>query len=273
VLGVARTDEGAKTLAARGVEPHRGEFTDHQSFISGAQACDGVIHCAFIHDFSRFAENAEIERQTVAAMLEALEGSNKPFIATSGVALLAPGRYSTEEDNPPRASRGETEWMVREAAGRGIRSGVVRLPPTTYEDGAGGFAPVLVDIARQKGVAAYIGDGANRWSAGHRRDAAHLYRLILERGEPGRAYHAVGDEGVPTRDMAGVIGKRLGVPTKSLSPDEAGEHFGWMGLFASVDMPSSSQLTQEWLGWRPTHPGLIADMENAPQLGGSKVAV
>src|ERR1022692_949396 len=192
VLGVARTEQGARTLASRGVEPHMGDLTDHDSFISGARACDAVIQCAFIHDFSRFAENIEIEKNTVAAMLDALAGSRKPFIITSGVAMLAPGRTAAEDDRPQRQGRGETEALVREAAGRGLRTAVIRLPPITYDSGEGGFLPMLVAIAREKGVAAYIGDGANRWPAGHRLDAAHLYRLALETGEPGAAYHAVG---------------------------------------------------------------------------------
>ncbi len=263
VLGVARTDEAAQTLKSWGVEPHRGDLTDHDSFISGAKACDAVIHCAFIHDFSRFAENIEIEQKTVAAMLDALEGSAKPFIATSGMALLAPGHAATEDDQAMPQGRGATEAMVREAAGHGIRTAVIRLPPITHEDGDGGFLPTLVNLARQKGVAAYIGDGANRWPAGHRRDAAHLYRLALEKGAPGAAYHAVGDEGLPAREIAAAIGKRLGLPTASLGAEEAANHFGWLGMLVGVDMPASSQLTQQRLGWRPTHPGLIADIETA----------
>jgi nucleoside-diphosphate-sugar epimerase len=268
VVGVARTEEGARTLASRGVEPHMGDLTDHDSFISGARACDAVIQCAFIHDFSRFAENIEIEKNTVAAMLDALAGSRKPFIITSGVAMLAPGRTATEDDRPQRQGRGETEALVREAAGRGLRTAVIRLPPITYDSGEGGFLPMLVAIAREKGVAAYIGDGANRWPAGHRLDAAHLYRLALEKGELGAAYHAVGDEGVPTREIAAAIGRRLGQQTASLNAEEAVNHFGWLGMFASIDMPASSQLTQQRLGWRPTHPRLIEDINTAASLAG-----
>jgi nucleoside-diphosphate-sugar epimerase len=272
VLGVARTDEGLKTLASRGVEPHRGDLTDHASFISGAKACDAVIHLAFIHDFSRFAENIEIEQQTVAAMLDALEGSGKPFIATSGVALLAPGKLATEDDKAVPQGRGLTETMVREAADRGIRGAVIRLPPITHDSGTGGFLPPLVAIAREKGVAAYIGDGANRWPAGHRLDAARVYRLALEKGEPGAAYHPVGDEGVAARDIAAAIGKRLGLPTVSLSADQAADHFGWIGMFASLDIPASSLITQQRLGWKPTHEGLIEDIENAPELVGASLS-
>ena len=269
VLGVARTEEGARTLASRGVDPHMGDLADHDSFISGARACEAVIQCAFIHDFSRFAENIEIEKNTVAAMLDALAGSGKPFIATSGVAMLAPGRTATEDDQPQRQGRGETEALVREAAGRGLRTAVIRLPPITYDSGEGGFLPMLVGVAREKGVAAYIGDGANRWPAGHRLDAANLYRLALEKGEPGAAYHAVGDEGVPMREIAAAIGRRLGLPTASLGAEDAVNHFGWLGMFAGIDMPATSQLTQQRLGWRPTHARLIEDIASAASLAGS----
>ena len=267
VLGVARTDEAAKTLAARGVEPHRGDLTDHASFIAGAKACDGVIHCAFIHDFSKFMENIEIEKATVRAMLGALEGSGKPLITTSGIAMLAPGRTATEADDAARQGRGETEGMVRDAAGKGIKTAVIRLPPITHEDGDGGFLGPLVGIAKEKGKAAYVGDGANRWPAGNRADAAVLYRLALEKGEPGSAYHAVGDEGVPARDIAGAIGKRLGLPVDSVTPDDAMAHFGFLGMFAAVDMPASSRLTQEKLGWKPTHTGLLEDIATGSRLG------
>jgi nucleoside-diphosphate-sugar epimerase len=271
VLGVARTDTAAAALQRRGVEPHRGDLTDDASFIAGAKACDAVVHCAFIHDFSRFAENIEIEQKTVAAMLDALEGSGKPFVATSGMALLAPGEVATEDQAALPQGRGATEAMVREAAGNGVRTAVIRLPPITHEDGDGGFLPPLVAIAEEKGFAAYVGDGQNRWPAGNRADAAALYRLALEKGEPGAAYHAVGDEGVATRDIATAIGKRLGLPVKSIAADAAGEHFGFLGFFAAIDVPGSSRLTQERLGWQPTHKGLLEDIATAPELIGTKL--
>ena len=271
VLGVARSDAAAGALAGRGVEPHRGELADPASFVAGAVACDATIHCAFIHDFSRFAENIEIEQHTVAAMLDALEGSGKPFIATSGMALLAPGKMATEDDEAMDQGRGATEAMVRAAAARGIRTAVIRLPPITHEDGDGGFLPPLVAIAQEKGVAAYVGDGANRWPAGNRADAASLYRLAMEKGEPGAAYHAVGDEGVATREIAAAIGKRLDLPVVSLPAKKAGEHFGFLGMFAAVDIPGASQITQQRLGWRPTHKRLIDDILTAPQLVGVKL--
>ena len=261
VLGVARTDEGAAALAARGVEPHRGELADHASLVAGATACDGVIHCAFIHDFSRFMENAEIERAAVEAMLASLEGSNKPFIATSGVAMLAQGRLATEADAAAPFGRGATEALVRSAAARGVRTAIVRLPPSTHGQGDRGFTPHLIDIARAKGVSAYVGEGANRWAGGRRADAARLYRLALEKGAAGAVYHAIGDEGVPTRDIAAAIGRRVGVPVVSKSAEEAQDHFGWIGMFFAMDMAASSAWTQGALGWRPTPPGLLADIE------------
>jgi nucleoside-diphosphate-sugar epimerase len=267
VLGVARTEEGAKTLAAHGVEPHIGDLTDHASFISGAKACDAVAHCAFIHDFSKFMENIEIEKATVTAMLAALEGSGKPLVITSGVALLAPGQTATEANDAARQGRGETEGMVRDAASRGLKTAVIRLPPITHQDGDGGFLGPLVAIAKEKGKAGYIGDGANRWPAGNRADAAVLYRLALEKGEPGAAYHAVGDEGVPARDIAGAIGKRLNLPVEAVAPEAAIAHFGWLGMFAGVDMPATSHITQEKLGWKPTHAGLIEDIATGTNLG------
>jgi nucleoside-diphosphate-sugar epimerase len=266
VLGLARTDEGAAALAARGVEAHRGELADHASLIAGAAACDGVIHCAFIHDFSRFVENAEIERAAVEAMLASLEGSAKPFIATSGVAMLAEGRPATEQDRAGPFARGATEAVVRSAAERGVRTAIVRLPPSTHGEGDRGFTPHLIDIAREKGASAYVGEGANRWAGGRRADAARLYRLALEKGKAGAVYHAIGDEGVATRDIAAAIGRRVGVPVISKPPEEAQDHFGWIGMFFAMEMSASSAWTQEALGWRPTPPGLLADIEG-PNYG------
>jgi nucleoside-diphosphate-sugar epimerase len=272
VLGLARTEEGAKVLRARGVEPHPGELADHASLITGALACEGVIHTAFIHDFSRPLETAEIERRAVEAMLAALEGSGRPFIATSGLARLTePGRLAAETDRSAPVGRGATEALVREGARRGIRTGVVRLPPTTHGDGDRGFIPTLMGLARSKGVSAFIGEGLNRWAAGRRADAARLYRLALEHGARGGVYHAVGEEGVPTRDIAAAIGRVLEVPTIAQRSDEADAHFGWIGAFFGLDMAASSAWTQEALGWRPTAPGLLADIEG-PSYAGSASA-
>ena len=261
VLGVARTEQGARTLASRGVEPHMGDLTDHDSFISGARACDAVIQCAFIHDFSRFAENIEIEKNTVAAMLDALAGSRKPFIITSGVAMLAPGRTAAEDDRPQRQGRGETEALVREAAGRGLRTAVIRLPPITYDSGEGGFLPMLVAIAREKGVAAYIGDGANRWPAGHVLDIGHLYRLALEKASAGSQLYAAAEEGITVREIAETIGRHLNVPAVSIPAEQAADHFKAFP-FMTLDITMSNADTRQLLDWEPVHPGLIADLED-----------
>jgi len=194
-------------------------------------------------------------------MLRALAGSNKPFIATSGVAMLAEGRPATEDDQPQPFGRGATEAALRDAAGKGVRTSIVRLPPSTHGEGDRGFTPHLMDIAREKGVSAYIGEGANRWAAGRRADAAKLYRLVLEKGRAGAAYHAIAEEGVPTRDIAAAIGRVVGVPTKSVSQDAAAGHFGWLGMFFGMEVSATSAKTQAELGWTPGPPGLIADIE------------
>ncbi|MBS1664005.1 MAG: SDR family oxidoreductase [Bacteroidetes bacterium] len=265
VLGLARSDASAAAVAAAGAEVLQGDLNDLDSLKRGAAASDGVIHTAFIHDFSNIAASGVIDGQAVTAMGEVLEGSGRPLIVTSGTALVRAGRPSTEEDGADTASAGahrvKSEVITLELASRGVRSMVLRLPPSTHGDGDHGFVPALIGIARAKGVSAYIGDGSNRWAAGHRLDAAHLYRLALEKGAPGSRYHAVGDEGVPTREIAEVIGKRLNLPVVSISSEEAAGHFGWLSHFFAFDAPSSSALTQERLGWRPTHPGLIADLE------------
>ncbi|HEX4182257.1 MAG TPA: SDR family oxidoreductase [Caulobacteraceae bacterium] len=272
VLGVARTDEGAKALAARGVEVHRGDLTEPETLAAGARACDAVAHTAFIHDFSRFAESAEIERAALEAMLDALEGSNKPFVISSGLLLMQAGGESlTETDVGSDFGRGATENMVAAAAGRGVRTAAIRLSPTTHSKDDRGFTPRLIDIARQSGVAAYIGDGANRWPAVHRLDAARLYRLALEKGSPGARYHAVGDEGVPTREIAEAIGRHLNLPVVSLPAEKASEHFGFLGMFFGVNAPATAHLTRAELGWEPREPGLLAGLStDAYYQSGSK---
>ena len=271
VIGLARSDAAADTLARLGVKAHRGELSDTDSLAAGARACDGVIHTAFIHDFSAYEAAAETDRRAVEAMASALEGSGKPFVLTSGIALLAPGRIGTEEDAPAPGSaaypRAASEATVLAAASRGVRASVIRLPPSVHGDGdhgfAAGFASVLIGVAREKGVSAYVGDGLNRWPAVHRLDAAHLYRLALEKGSAGARYHAVADAGVAVRDIAQVIGRRLNVPVVAKSREEAAGHFGWFAHFIGVDCPASSAQTQERLGWRSAHPGLIPDLERA----------
>jgi nucleoside-diphosphate-sugar epimerase len=266
VLGLARSDAGAKSLIAAGAQVHRGVIEDLKSLRSGAAKSDGVIHTAFNHDFSRFAANCEADRRVIEALGTELEGSDRPLLVTGGLALLAPDRTATEEDAPiptsatyPRAS----EVTAMALASRGVRASVVRLPQV-HDRVKQGLVTYLIAIAREKGVSAYVGDGRNRWAAVHVLDAARLYRLALEKGSAGGRYHAVAEQGVPLREIAEAIGRGLKVPVVSKSSEEAAEHFGFLGFFAGVDAPASSALTQERLGWRLTQqPGLVADLDRA----------
>lgn len=261
VAGLARTDAGAAALTAMGAEVHRGSLEDHASLRSGAAASDGVLHLAFNHDFSKFTENCELDRRAILALGDELKGSERPLIVTSGVALLAPGRLATEDDAAARHFPRVSEATAEELADRGVRAGIVRLPPTTHGEGDHGFVPRLIAIAREKGAAAYIGDGMNRWPAAHRLDAARVYRLALEQGASARRYHAIAEVGVPFKVIAEVIGKRLGVSVVSKSPDEAESHFGWFSRFAAVDVPTSSAKTRAALGWAPKEKGLTEDLD------------
>jgi nucleoside-diphosphate-sugar epimerase len=260
VLGLARSDENAKALQTLGAEVHRGALEDLDSLRAGARDTDGTIHLAFIHDFAKFAENGQIDKHAIDAMGDALAGSHKPLIVTSGTLLAAPGRIATEEDPVmpgfPRVS--ETAGLA--FAARGVRAMAIRLPQVHGGDGKCGLVNWLLNIARDKGVSAYVGDGANRWSGAHRLDVARLYRLALEKGLAGKSYHAVADEGVTARDIAEIVGRQLGLPVASIPPEKAAEHFGTMAMFAARDGAASSTLTQQWLGWKPAQIGLIADI-------------
>lgn len=268
VLGLARSDQGAKALAEMGAQVHRGDMQDLDSLRSGAAEADGVIHLAFNHDFSKFLENCEADRHAIEAIGEVLEGSERPLLVTSGLALVAPGRLATEADSPAPGFPRLSEVAAETVAARGVRAAVVRLAPSTHGAGDHGFVPHLINLAREKGVSAYIGDGSNRWPGVHRFDAARLYRLALERGAVDGPYHAVAEEGVPFKEIAGVIGRGLGVPVVSKSEDEAADHFGWFKGFAGMDIPASSERTRQRLSWQPTHPDLLTDIDQKAYFEG-----
>ena len=266
VVGLARSDAAAANVAAVGAQVLRGSLEDHDSLRRGVAEADGVIHLGFLHDFAHFAASCVLDQRAIEVMGAALEGSQRPLLVTSGVALVAPGRLATEADGfkpvaPafPRASEAATAALVE----RGVRASVVRLAPSVHGMGDHGFVPMLADVARGKGVSAYIGAGANRWPAVHRFDAACLYRLALELGAGGARYHAVAEEGVAFREIAGAIGTGLGLPVASVAQDDAAAHFAWFAMFAGADIPASGDETRRVLGWEPRERGLIADITAA----------
>ena len=276
VTGLARSEASAAALTAAGVKVQRGTLDDLDALRDAAAASDGVIHLAFKHDIAfsgDFQGAADADRRAVETFGEALAGSGRPFVIASGTLGLAPGRVATEQDGHAPdpalagahgsgpATRLATAELARSFASRGIRSSVLRLPPTNHGDGDNGFMATLVAIARDKGVSGYIGDGANRWPAVHRLDSAHLFRLAVENAPAGSTLHAVADEGVPIRDIAEVIGRHLGVPVVSVPAGQAAEHFTWLGGFIGLDAPASSVLTRELMGWQPAQPGLIEDLD------------
>ncbi|HTN81548.1 MAG TPA: SDR family oxidoreductase [Acidimicrobiales bacterium] len=262
VVGLARSDASADAVDAAGAEVLRGSLEDLDSLREGAAKSDGVIHLAFIHDFTQYDAANQADRDAIAAMGAVLEGSGRPLVIASGVAAVAVGRSATEDDPPaPEFPRSLASVMTVELAERDVRSSVVRLPPTVHGSGDEGFIKMLVDIAREKGVAGYIGDGSNRWPAVHRSDAARVFHLALEHASPGSTYNAVGEEGVPTRAIAEAIGRHLHLPVESIEADGATAHFGWLGVIWSIDVPTSSALTQVRLGWKPTGPTLLDDLD------------
>jgi nucleoside-diphosphate-sugar epimerase len=266
VLGLARSDASAATLTAAGAEVHRGTLEDLDSLRAGAASADGVIHAAFIHDFTDFENSVTVDLRAVETIGETLADTGRPFVISSGTPGLPQGRVATEDSVPEpgtlAAARRGAEEAVLAFADRGVRGSVVRLPRSVHGEGdLHGFVPRLIDIARERGVSAYPGEGANRWPAVHRLDAAVLYRLALEHAPAGTRLHGIGDEGIPVREIAEHIGKQLNLPATSIPVEQAVEHFGWLGPIFAADMPASSATTQELMNWRPTRPGLLADLD------------
>ena len=265
VVGLARSDASAEAVAAAGAEVHRGSLDDLDSLRAGAEASDGVIHLAFIHDFAAYEASVKADLGAIETFGAALEGSDRPLVIASGTLGVAPGQVATERDGldaPITGSpRSLSERTALALASRGVRSSSVRLAPTVHGAGDHGFVARLVEIAREQGVSGYIGDGSNRWPGVHRLDAARLFRLAAEQAPAGSVLHGVGEEGVPVRDIAEVIGRHLDLTVVSIAPEDADNHFGWLGRFLAFDSPASSTLTREQLGWQPTHPGLLEDLE------------
>ncbi|MDI2128420.1 SDR family oxidoreductase [Yinghuangia seranimata] len=269
VVGLARSDASAAALTAAGTDVVRGTVDDLDVLASAAAASDGVVHLAFNHDIAftgDFEGAAEADRRAVDALGAALAGTGRPLVIASGALGLTPGRVGTERDMPaddgsPVSTRQATARAAIALAARDVRSCVLRLPPTCHGEGDNGFMTALVAVARSTGVSGYVGDGANRWPASHRLDAARLFRLAVEHAPAGSVLHGVAEEGVPMRDVAEVIGRHLDMPVASVAPDAAAAHFGWLGGLVGLDGPASSTLTRELLDWRPMHPGLLEDLD------------
>lgn len=264
VVGLARSDRAAGVVEAAGAQVRRGDLDDLESLRAGAEDADAVVHLAFKHDFSDYAGAGRTERAAVETLGTALKGSDRPLLVASGMAGRGNGRVLTERDESPHAGpdslRGGSERLALDFAEQGVRPVALRFAPTVHGPGDHGFTAVLARIAREKGVSGYVGDGANRWPAVHRLDAARLVALALEKAPPGTRVHAAAEEGIPGREIAEAIGRAVSVPVVSVAPEDADEHFGWLGRFFSLDIPASSTLTRELLGWTPAQPGLLEDL-------------
>ncbi len=261
VIGLARSDESAKAIKDAGAQVLKGSLDDLESLKRGVTESDGVIHTAFIHDFSQYAKSAEADKAAIKAMGEALKGTGKPIVVTGGIlGLEKENGFITENIAAPGVPRA-SETATFELAGNGINASVVRLPPSVHDKGDKGFIPMIINMAKTKGVSAYAGDGSNRWPAVHRLDAAHAFCLALKKAAKGVRYNAIGDEGIPIKQIAELIGKKLNLPVKSLSQEEARQHFEWMSMFIAFDSPATASKTKEQLGWQPTHISLLEDMD------------
>jgi len=263
VLGLVRSEKAVEQLTTGGAEVLLGDVNDPEIIRQGANSCDAVIHTAFNHDFSQFKANCEADRKVIETFGDVLAGSGKPLVVTSGVGLLNYGRLITEDDVPPGSDvipRAASEEAAKATAAKGVNAYIVRLPPSVHGQGDHGFVPVVIGMAREKGESAYVGEGNNQWPAVNRKDAASLYRLIVEKQPEQKVFHAVAETGVPFKEIAGTIGKGLNLPVVSKTGDAIAAHFGWFAHFATIGCPSSSNKTRKALGWEPNGPGLLADI-------------